>query len=269
MPSIALAVFVALSVWWLSTGAILLLDRLPPRTFGRSVLGASAVLVGALYGIGRLSHDTHVIAAYLAFMCSVAAWGWLELTFLLGFITGPRRQACSPGCGGWRHFLHAIQAILYHEIAILLVAAAVYAITWKGTNHVAFWSIAILWLMRASAKLNLFFGVRNLSEELLPAHLAYLQHFFRRRQMNFLFPVSVTLSAIGLTVLVQRALEPGAGDFRVTANVLLATLTALGLFEHWMLVLPFRPSGLWNWGARSNDTACTAAAAAPSSARGV
>jgi putative photosynthetic complex assembly protein 2 len=244
------------------------LDRLPSRTFGRIVLGASAVLAGALYGIARLSGDTHVIAAYLAFTCSVAAWGWLELTFLLGFITGPRRRGCSPGCGGWRHFLHAVQAILYHEIAILLVAAAVYAVTWNGTNHVALWSITILWLMRVSAKLNLFFGVRNLSVELLPPHLAYLQHFFRRRQMNFLFPISVTLSAIGLTVFVQRALEPGASDFKVTASVLLATLTALGLFEHWMLVLPLRPSGLWDWGGRSDSAACAPAAAARNPARG-
>jgi putative photosynthetic complex assembly protein 2 len=257
MFTIALAVFMALSVWWLSTGAILLLDRMGPRTCPRTLAGASVVLLGALYGIAASRNDTQVAAAYLAFACSVAAWGWLELTFLLGLITGPRRQACPGSCGGWRHFLHAIEAILYHEIAIALVVAAVYLVSWRGANHVALWSITILWLMRESAKLNLFLGVRNLSEELLPPHLSHLQGFFRRRQMNFLFPLSVTASAVGLTVLVQRMLAPGASDFAVAANALLATLTGLGLLEHWMLVLPFRPSRLWNVRERP-DPACEA-----------
>ena len=34
--------------------------------------------------------------------------------------------------------------------------------------------------MRQSAKLNVFLGVRNLSEEFLPQHLHYLQSYFTR-----------------------------------------------------------------------------------------
>jgi putative photosynthetic complex assembly protein 2 len=44
----------------------------------------------------------------------------------------------------------------------------------RQPNQVGTGTFAVLWVMRISAKLNLFLGVRNLSEELLPPHLAYL-----------------------------------------------------------------------------------------------
>ena len=116
--------------------------------------------------------------------------------------------------------------------------------------NIRWMAVAILWLMRESAKLNLFLGVRNLSDELLPPHLLYLRGFFRQRPMNFLFPFSITACGVLLTILVQRTLAPGASDYSVTASALLAALTALGLLEHWMLVLPFRPAALWRWSSR-------------------
>ncbi len=68
--------------------------------------------------------DTSVTGAYTAFTCGVLIWGWLEISFYMGYVTGPRTHHCDHGCSGWRHFGHAIQASLYHEIAVLLLAAA-------------------------------------------------------------------------------------------------------------------------------------------------
>ncbi len=84
-----------------------------------------------------------------------------------------------------------MRAILWHELAILAVGVALIAVTWGEPNQVGTLTFVVLWVMRTSAKLNLFLGVRNLSEEFLPPHLAYLQSFFRRRAMNPLLPVSV------------------------------------------------------------------------------
>jgi putative photosynthetic complex assembly protein 2 len=251
MFSIALAVFMALSVWWLSTGAILFLDGLGPRTFRRTFAGASVLLAAALWEIVRLRNDTHLAAAYLGFACAICVWAWIELSFLLGFLTGPRRKSCPAGCAGIGHMWHAIEAILYHELSIVALAVLVYVISWNASNHVAAAAITVLWLMRASAKLNLFLGVRNSGAELLPRHLAYLQGFFRRSPMNFLFPFSVTAATVALAALIQRIWAPGAGEFSSTSCALLASLTALGLLEHWMLVLPFRASALWSWSLRS------------------
>jgi putative photosynthetic complex assembly protein 2 len=249
--TIVIAVLIALLVWWLSTGTILILDGLSPRTFARSMLVATVVLAGALYGIFRFRNDTSTLGAYCGFACSIAVWGWLEMSFLMGYLTGPRKRACATGCAGWRHFVHAIQAILYHEIAIAVLTAVVFALGWSGDNHVAVWSIAILWGMRASAKLNLFFGVRNLSDELLPPHLLYLKSFFRRQPMNFLFPLSVSAGTVLATLLVRKILAPGVSEFTVVSGTLLATLAVLGTLEHWMLVLPFPVTALWSWGLRT------------------
>lgn len=246
MLNIALAVLIALMVWWVSTGVILFLDGLPRGTYSRSMTAATGLLGAALYGVVRVRDDLSAMGAYIGFGCGIVIWGWLEMSFLMGYLTGSRRSACPAGCSGWRHFVHAIQAILYHEMAILTLLAVVTGLSGSGGNHIAAGSLAILWAMRASAKLNLFFGVRNLSTELLPADLAYLSSFFRRQPMNFLFPFSVTVGTVGAVWLTRMAFATGATEFDVTSASLLATLTILGILEHWMLVLPFPATALWS-----------------------
>jgi putative photosynthetic complex assembly protein 2 len=107
--------------------------------------------------------------------------------------------------------------------------------------------------MRLSTKFNIFLGVPNLSEEMLPPHLTYLASFFRRRAMNLLFPVSVSVSSVALTSIIMRAAASDSA-FERTSLALLATLLGLGLVEHWFLVLPIRSSGLWTWGLQPAST---------------
>ncbi len=211
------------------------------------------LLAVALVGVSYVREDVSPAGAYLGFASGIVVWGWLEMSFLMGFLTGPRRRACLLHCRGWRHFLHAIQAILYHELAIIALGVLVFALSWRGGNRIAAHCIAILWAMRASAKLNLFLGVRNLSTELLPAHLAYLGSFFRKQPMNFLFPVSVTGGTVLAAHYVSKLLTTGVPEFAQTGQALLATLAILGVLEHWMLVLPFPAAALWSWGLKSRQ----------------
>jgi putative photosynthetic complex assembly protein 2 len=115
--------------------------------------------------------------------------------------------------------------------------------------------------MRTSAKLNLFFGVRNLSEEFLPVHLAYLESFFRRRRINafFFFAVAGASACLGLLVL-------GAKDAMSTAPqavgyALVATMLALAILEHLLLVLPLDTTALWRWAIRKRG--CSQASVLP------
>jgi putative photosynthetic complex assembly protein 2 len=248
-----LPVLHALFLWWFSTGLILYLDGLPARTFRWSMVGATALLCVSLYGLARSSADPSVGGAYVAFTCGLVIWGWHEISFLMGYVTGPRRTPCPEGCRNWRHFLHATQTILYHELAIAATAVAVVALTWGEANQVGTWTFMILWGMRLSAKLNVFLGVPNLSEEFLPEQLHYLKSYLTKRPMNLLFPVSVTVSTVIAALLVRSALAADASAFEVAGFVFLAALLALAILEHWFLVLPLPDAALWSWALRSRS----------------
>jgi putative photosynthetic complex assembly protein 2 len=261
-----LPVLYALFVWWFSTGAILYLNGLPRETHRWSLLGATAILAAALHVIARTGGDTSVVAAYAAFTAAVLVWGWMEMSFFMGIVTGPRRHACETGCGGLRHFGHAAETGTYHEIAIVAAAIAIVAMTWQAPNQVAILTFAVLWAMRTSAKLNMHFGVRNLNADFLPEHIRYLAGFFRRRPMNAFFPLSVTGGTIAAAWLVARAADPAATPFEAVGATFVAALMVLAVIEHWLLVLPMPSMALWEWAKPEADAASPAAGPAPAPA---
>ena len=238
----------ALFVWWFSTGVIIFLDQLPARTFRYSMAGATLVLGGALWGMSVSAGDSSVTGAYCGFTCGLLAWGWQEMSFYMGFITGPRRQACGHGCGGWKHFIHAVQTTIWHELAILSGAVLLASITWHQPNHVGLWTYLVLWAMQISAKLNVFLGVRNLNEQFLPDHLKYLKGFLTQKPMNLLFPFSVTMATVAAVLFWEKVAAAGASAFGQAACTFLATMLTLAILEHWCLMLPLPFAALWKWG---------------------
>ncbi|WP_291295296.1 putative photosynthetic complex assembly protein PuhE [Elioraea sp.] len=253
MMELLLPALFTVFAWWFSTGAILYLDGLPPRTFRLSLAGASLLALLALWGLVATSGDGSVTGTYLAFVCALMVWAWQEMAFLMGLVTGPRRTHSRPGASGLRRFADALMAILHHELAIVGGAALVIAATWGGENLVGLWTYLLLWVMRLSAKLNLFLGVPNLAEEFLPDHLTYLQSYFRRRPMNLLLPFSVTGGTIGTVLLFQAATADGASAADIAGFTFLATMLALAVIEHWFLVLPIPSVLLWAWSLRADS----------------
>ena len=108
-----------LFVWWFSTGLIVFLNNLPRKTFRWSMGAATAIAGISLYRLATGSHDTSVAGAYAAFTYGVIVWGWHEMAFFMGFLTGPRKTACPRSSRGWRHFGYGVSACLDHELAIL------------------------------------------------------------------------------------------------------------------------------------------------------
>lgn len=243
-----------LFVWWFSTGAILYLDQLPRSTYKWSMLWATVLLGVALAGVYVTAGDTRTSGAYVAFTAAIVVWAWKELAFLTGFLTGPRRIVCPPNARGWRRAGYALQAILWHELALLALGALVLGLTWGQPNVVATCTFATLWLMRLSAKLNVFLGVRNLNEQFLPPHLRYLGSYFRQRAMNRLFPWSLFASVAASALVWQHALGAERSTFAATSSAILATLLALGLVEHLLMMLPLDSQRLWAWGMRSSQS---------------
>jgi len=258
MLNVALPVVFAIFVWWFSTGIVLLLDGLPRTTFRWSHLLSSGLALGAFAGLAHTATQTSVAGAYCAFTCALLLWGWHELSFLTGWITGPRRQPADPGLKGWPRFAQACEALAWHELVILGSGVVVVLLTWDEVNQVGTQTFAVLWVMRVCAKLNIFLGVRNLSVGLLPPHLAYLGSYFRRRAMNLLFPFVVTAATVVAVLVVHLGLDTLPGSAASTGALLVATLLVLAILEHWLLVLPIEATAPWRWAMRHADRAAAA-----------
>ena len=241
----ALPPIAAVLLWWLGTGAVILLDRMPRDSSRWTFAAATLFTAAALLCIRHTAQDSSVAGAYAAFSCAVVVWGWHELAFLSGWLTGPRRMAATPGALRWQRLVQAVQVLLWHELALIATAAVLWAWLARSPNPTAAWTFTLLYAMRVSAKLNLFLGVRNLSLDFLPAHLAYLGSYFRKRRFNALMPVSLLAGGAVVVALVMGAAVT-AGGIR-TAHLLLTSLLVLALVEHLMLVLPMEPSALWRW----------------------
>lgn len=239
--------------WWGGTGLVLYLDGMRRETVWWTLGGATVLALLSLYGLRESAGSLSPESALLAFICALAVWAWQELAFLTGVLTGSWRQPCPPHLAFWPRFRLAARAILHHEIGILCSAMLVAAVTWGGENQVGTWTFLILWIMRLSAKLNIFLGVRNLNAEFLPDHLRYLGSFFVQKPMNWLLPVPITVGSMIAALLFAEAMAPGTASGRGVACMLLGTLLALAVFEHWMLVLPVPAAVIWAWGFRSRS----------------
>jgi putative photosynthetic complex assembly protein 2 len=240
------AILYVIVLWGLSTALIFYLDSLPTTTFRWSMAAATLALMGCAFAILHFKSDSSTLAISLSFAAGLLAWGWTEMALYMGYITGPRKQRCAEGCSGVKHFGHAVSANLWHELVVILFAVLI----WLSDNTTALWCFAMLWLMHLSARLNVFLGVRNVSAEFVPDHMDVLKGFLRRRRMNALFPFSVFALA---TLTVYLAIQP-----QTLAITMAATLAAIGLLEHILLMLPLPIEKLWHWSlspkVKSDDT---------------
>lgn len=250
MTAVGVPVAFVLFVWWFSTGAILLLVGLPARGRAWSFAAVSAVATAGLIGLAASRDLATVAGAFCAFTSALMVWAWHEAGFLLGFVTGSRKTACPPGAKGRARFVSAFRAVDHHELAIAATVLAIAAITWGQPNQVGLWTFLVLWLMRLSAKLNIFLGVAKLAEEFLPDHLAYLKSYFRRAPANWLLPVSIVVPSLVVAWMARAAAAPGATAFDVAGLTLVASLLALAVIEHLFFILPVPDTALWRWALR-------------------
>lgn len=204
------------------------------------------------YGLYVTASDTSMTGVYGGFVAALVVWGWHELTFLLGIVTGPQTTPCASKRHERAPLMESIGTVAYHELAIALTGLAVFALTYGGENTTGLWTYMILWVLRLSAKINVYLGVPNLTEEFLPKHLQYLKTYFCHRPMNMFFPVSITGATIATAMLAGMASDAPT-DASAASATILATLMGLALVEHWFMVLPFDSTQLWRWGLASEQ----------------
>lgn len=245
MIAYGMPTLVTLALWLGSTGVILHLDSQDRRTFVGSMLGAIVLIVVSLWLVARTSAEMTAASAYIGFACGIVLWGGQLLAFYTGFVTGPNKSAYSAAAARQSRFWQAVNTSLYHELSAVAGALILLVLTWGQPNMFALWTYLILWLMHESAKLNVFLGVPNLGEDLLPDHLTYLTTFMKRAPMNALFPFSVMGGTVVGCLLLERALRGDASSFEVVGFTVLGALMGLAVMEHWFLVAPIDANALW------------------------
>jgi putative photosynthetic complex assembly protein 2 len=251
MASYTVPPLYAAFIWWFSTGAVLLLVGCAGRFIPLRVTIAVFLVAASLCGLTFSAGDASIGNAYIAFTSTILLWGAQEIVFLSGWVTGPRPSPCPAGVAGWKRLGPAIGAILYHELTLLACGAVIVTSTWGTPNQVALWTFAALWALRQSAKINLFLGVPVTNDELMPEPVQFLKTFFVRKPVGAFFPMSVTLATGVLVILIQRIVEVAVTPFDVVGLTLVSTLFALGVVEHWFMLLPLPAITLWGWGMRS------------------
>ncbi|MEM1415322.1 MAG: putative photosynthetic complex assembly protein PuhE [Myxococcota bacterium] len=252
-PHAAAALYVV-AAWWISTGLVLRLVWLGRSTHRWSLALASGLSLVGLGGVAWAAWHPTPLAAYVGFACALLVWGWHELTFLLGIITGPRRAPCPPDARGWERFRLATATLIHHEVLLALSALGIVILTWGAPNQVATHTFLVLWAMRLSAKLNVFLGVRSFNDELVPERLRYLLGYFTRDRLSPLMPASFVLGGglAGLGFL--EAFGAEATPFVATGQTMVASLLLLGLLEHVFLTLPLPDASLWRWATNDSSS---------------
>jgi putative photosynthetic complex assembly protein 2 len=137
-------------------------------------------------------------------------------------------------------------ALIHHEVALAMTAGLLLSLAAVTTNPTGAWCFALLLIFRLSSKLNIYWGVPSLSDELLPPHMAYLKSYFGPRRLRPMLPLSIAaISALGGWFAVAALTAPTSAQ-AVQAS-LLCCLCLLAALEHLFLAMPFRDSRLWSW----------------------
>ena len=245
MTDLATPVAFALLCWWFGTGAILWLVRRDPRSFFTSMIVCTLLLGLSFWATWESMQAATERNAYLGFASVILMWSWHEMAFLTGWLTGPRARALQPGVTGFTRFTQSLCAVLWHELALLANFGVLLLMQQGQPSHVAICTFALLWCMRASAKLNLFFGVPEVGAQYLPRHLTWLATHFRTGSLSGFFYLSVGLAC---AVWAWMVWELASGQATVTTGwLLLAALLGLAIVEHLLMVFALPMQKLWGW----------------------
>ena len=255
--SIGISVLIAFFAWWMSTGTILVVVRMADRRGNGSHLKFTVfsliILLLGLWGYRSSLSTSDMSATYIAFFSALAIWGWIELAFLFGVITGPNKQNAPKGLSEWERFLRAWGTVAYHELLLFSVLIWIVSIGWGQENMVGLWTFIILYFARISAKLNLYFGVPRVNTEFIPEKLMHLPSHFRQSDLNQFFPIAVTILTFTVAYWIECVFFSNVTSEKVGYS-LLAALSTLALVEHWLMVVPLPDAKLWRWMLPASNT---------------
>lgn len=242
--SLLIPIIIAIGVWWIGTGVVLYLQQQLRSTRLRLIVSLSVLSLLALSSITLTSSGFAHWQSYAGFISAVVLWGCLELSYYTGLITGTHKQTCPDRCSTWKRFRLALSASIWHETSVLIIGSLVVLLLFDAENPVGLYTFMVLWMMRWSAKLNLFFGVPNFNTDWFPKNMAYAHSYIRRAPVTAFFPVSILLACLVAFLWLSDSLAVDSP--RALSTTLPAILLLLAILEHAFMVLPIADSALWN-----------------------
>ncbi|MFK7994713.1 MAG: putative photosynthetic complex assembly protein PuhE [Granulosicoccus sp.] len=242
--SLLTPILVVIVAWWLGTGMVLYLQQ--------SIVNIRTTLIASLVTMSIVSLAAMIVSAagtepwqsYLGFVAAMCLWGCIELSYYTGIISGMHQQPCPDNCSLGTRFRLALGASIWHEVSVLFAGGVVMTLFLKAENPVALYTFLVLWLMRWSAKLNLFFGVPNFNTDWFPKRLAYAHSYIRRAPITLFFPLSMLTASVVAVQLISTAMA--SGNDQALMTMLPGVLLSLAILEHLFMALPIADSELWN-----------------------
>ena len=250
MNSPLLAALGVLLAWWLSTGLILwrvrIADNGPAHGHMRSVIGGLPLLGFGLWGAVVFSADPSAFGVYLGFAAALALWGWVELAFLSGVLTGPNTTPSPAGLSPRARFIRAFLAVAWHELVLAAIMIGLIWVQWAGQNTIAAATFALLLVARTLAKINLFLGVPRINLQFIPGPINHMKSHFRIAPATGFLLLSICILVMLTLLFIIWALD-GVTPENSLGYTVLAALAALALLEHLFMVLPLPDAKLWTW----------------------
>ena len=240
--SIAGSLAIVVGFWWAATGFTLVM-QLNATTSAVGVALSSAFAILGSWLILQSRDKRSVRAARMAFLGSAFIWWWCSTLFYAG--VGIDIQTVHPaGTRTLSLALDAIAATLKPDLVGVVAMATIAIVVHRRTNRVALWMFALFWGTLQTAKLNVFFGVRNASVDWLPEHLFQLSQFFGPPRNSPLLPVTIGLLLLLFAFMVRRA-RAATTPFARHSGWMVALLVGLAVVEHAALGLS-ATLPLWN-----------------------
>ncbi len=250
--SLLTPILVVIAVWWIGTGLVLFLQQSIVRVKAPLAISLLVVSLVSLTGLFIGGNGTAPWQSYLSFVAAISLWGGIELSYYSGLISGVHKRTCPDDCDTGKRFRLALGASIWHEVSVLFAGGVVMTLLLQAQNPAGLYSFLVLWLMRWSAKLNLFFGVPNFNTDWFPKRLAYAHSYIRRSPVTLFFPVSVILASLVAMQLISTALA--MPDQQALTHILPGVLLLLAILEHLFMALPIADSELWNRIFSRDDT---------------
>ena len=146
-----LALVVALLLWWLMTGLALMSVHQPRALKQPIFLLVTIIAAIAVWGVEANAAQHTTVATVTGFAMGLVIWAWLELSYLMGYITGPVKRPATDDMTWQQRFYNALGTTIYHELLVLGAVGIVCMLGAGLPNPTIQNTLAVLWLMRWSS----------------------------------------------------------------------------------------------------------------------